>query len=183
MSEDLVIQHCSPTLAGLKTGSLFSCPCPSEEEVRRDVRALNQVLVPKGLCVLPLRRAGSRALIYLYRPDQLRRDLSRESAHALLGRMGYACLSAERCLVELARRLRQQEGFPHEIGLFLGYPPEDVRGFIEHKGRGCKCVGCWKVYGDPIRAQRRFDQYKTCTETYYRRWSRGASIGGLAVRA
>ena len=104
MSEDLVIQHCSPTLAGLKTGSLFSCPCPSEEEVRRDVRALNQVLVPKGLCVLPLRRAGSRALIYLYRPDQLRRDLSRKSAHALLGRMGYACLSAERCLVELARR-------------------------------------------------------------------------------
>ena len=71
MSEDLVIQYCSPTLAGLKTGSLFSCPCPSEEEVRRDVRALNQVLVPKGLCVLPLRRAGSRALIYLYRPDQL----------------------------------------------------------------------------------------------------------------
>ena len=56
MSEDLVIQYCSPTLAGLKTGSLFSCPCPSEEEVRRDVRALNQVLVPKGLCVLPLRR-------------------------------------------------------------------------------------------------------------------------------
>ena len=80
MSEDLVIQYCSPTLAGLKTGSLFSCPCPSEEEVRRDVRALNQVLVPKGLCVLPLRRAGSRALIYLYRPDQLRRDLSRKSA-------------------------------------------------------------------------------------------------------
>ena len=35
MSEELIIQHCSPTLAGLKTGSLFTCPCPSEEEARQ----------------------------------------------------------------------------------------------------------------------------------------------------
>ena len=26
MSEDLVVAHCAPTLAGLKTGSLFVCP-------------------------------------------------------------------------------------------------------------------------------------------------------------
>lgn len=44
------------------------------------------------------------------------------------------------------RRLQRFEAFPHEIGLFLSYPPEDVRGFIEHKGHESKCEGCWKVY-------------------------------------
>ena len=29
MSEDLLIRHCSPTLAGIKTGNLFSCACAS----------------------------------------------------------------------------------------------------------------------------------------------------------
>ena len=37
MSEDLIVQQCSPTLAGLKTGSLFTCPFRTEEELREDV--------------------------------------------------------------------------------------------------------------------------------------------------
>lgn len=181
MSEGLVIQHCSPTLAGLKTGSLFSCPCQSEEEARREVRRLNQILVPKGLSVLPLRCVNGRALIYLYRPAWLRRDLAQEDVSALLERMGYTCISPDRCLMELMRRLREEDGFPHEIGLFLGYPPEDVWGFIEHGGKGCKCVGCWKVYGDPEQAQKRFALYQRCTESYCRQWSSGASIERLAI--
>ncbi len=38
--------------------------------------------------------------------------------------------------------------FPHEIGLFLGYPPEDVCGYIRNKGKCQKCTGHWQVYGD-----------------------------------
>ena len=34
MSEELVVRQCAPTLAGIKTGSLFSCPCDSPEELR-----------------------------------------------------------------------------------------------------------------------------------------------------
>ena len=57
------------------------------------------------------------------------------------------------------RRLQRFEAFPHEIGLFLSYPPEDVRGFIEHKGHESKCDGCWKVYGDAERAKKTFRTY------------------------
>ena len=64
----MVIRHCSPTLAGLKTGSLFSCRYETEEALREDVRAMNRLLVPKGLRVLSLRYREGLALIYLYRP-------------------------------------------------------------------------------------------------------------------
>ena len=182
LPEELVIQFCAPTLAGLKTASLFSCDCPSLAEVKERVRQLNRILVPKGLSALLLRCVGGRrALIYLYRPDRLEEDLSDERAAAILEGMGYTCADCTGCLVELVKRVRKQPEFPHEIGLFLGYPPEDVAGFIRHKGRCCKCVGCWKVYGDPEQARRRFEQYQRCTKAYYAFWRSGIPLGSLAV--
>ena len=65
MSEELVVRQCAPTLAGIKTGSLFSCPCDSPEELRQEVRRINRLLAGKGLCLLPLRFDGGRALLYL----------------------------------------------------------------------------------------------------------------------
>ena len=43
--------------------------------------------------------------------------------------------------------------FPHEVGLFLSYPPEDVKGFIDHRANDFKCAGLWKVYGDEEKAR------------------------------
>lgn len=180
MQEEMIVQLCSPTLAGLKTGSLFSCPYQSEQEIMDDVRRLNRRLSPKGVRVLVL-RVRRRALIYVYRPSSLRKDLADESAAALLRGIGYAVDSAERCVVQLIDRLRTSAEFPHEIGLFLGYPPEDVLGFIENKAQDCKCVGCWKVYGDEDEARRRFAQYKKCTDVYCACWERGRSIERLTV--
>lgn len=68
MSEELVIRHCSPTLAGLKTGSLFNCSYRTERELTEGVRQLNRRLVPSGLRVVPVRRQAGKALIYVYRP-------------------------------------------------------------------------------------------------------------------
>ena len=50
-----MVRQCAPTLAGIKTGSLFPCPCSSREELLCQVRSLNRRLSPKGLCLLPLR--------------------------------------------------------------------------------------------------------------------------------
>ena len=81
MSEEMVVRQAAPTLAGIKTGSLFSCPCDSPEELRQEVRRINRLLAGKGLCLLPLRFDGGRALLYLYRPSRLRQDL--EDAEAV----------------------------------------------------------------------------------------------------
>lgn len=94
---------------------------------------------------------------------------------------GNTTVSCEKCIVQLAQRLRQRLDFPHEIGLFLGYPPEDVCGFMENKACNCKCVGCWKVYGDEAAAQKKFDQYKKCTRVYCDQWAKGKDIERLTV--
>lgn len=181
MSEEYLIRNCAPTLAGIKTASLFSCPYESREALLNDLRLVNRRLNTKGLRILPLRFSGKRALIYLYRTSQLAADLSGDAAAQILRQKGYTPDSCGKCLVLLARKLRQQEEFPHEIGLFLGYPPEDVCGFMENRACGCKCVGCWKVYGDEAAARKRFEQYKACTRVYRTRWANGTDIERLTV--
>ena len=181
MSEDFIIEQCAPTLAGIKTGSLFTCPYDTEEEIRSRVRELNRLLVPKGLCLLPMRYSAKRVLMYLYSPFRLRRDLSDRCAEELLREAGYTDTVAEHSLVRLIRRLRSGEDFPHEIGLFLGYPPEDVKGFIEHKAADFKYSGLWKVYGDEGKAKEMFYKYEKCTDIYCRLSEAGFGIEQLAV--
>lgn len=181
MSEEQVVRNCAPTLAGLKTGNLFACPYENREDLLDFLRSLNRRLGKKGVRAVPLRIRQDRALIYLYRPARLEKDLSCASCEALLSEFGYNCRGGSRCLTRLARRLKQQEDFPHEIGLFLSYPPEDVKGFIEHHAADFKYAGLWKVYGDEQRARDLFAKYQRCTEIYCQRLHAGSSIAQLAV--
>ena len=84
MSEEYVVRQCAPTLAGIKTGSLFPCPYQSRQALMSEIRALNRRLSPKGLILLPVRYLDGKALLYLYRPSNLRQDLKdRLAAHVL----------------------------------------------------------------------------------------------------
>ena len=177
MSEELIVRHCAPTLANLKTGSLFVCPITDRSSFFSSLRSLNELLVPKGLRALPLRIREYSALVYLYRPSRLKKDLEDPAAIKILQDHGYSCYG--KCLPKLIERVRASEEFPHEIGLFLGYPPEDVQGFLDH--RPCKCSGCWKVYGDENKAKKTFDLYKKCERVYCQQLARGIDIERLTV--
>ena len=132
MSEENLVRQCAPTLAGIKTGTIFPAPFTSLAELTAEIRELNRILVPKGLRLLPLRYQDHTALLYLYRPAELRVDLKDQLAEALLADAGYSGKSSEQCVAYLAKRFRSGGEFPHEVGLFLSYPPQDVRGFIEN---------------------------------------------------
>lgn len=183
MSEELLVRQCAPTLAGVKTGSLFSCPYNSKELMTDDVRRLNRTLVPKGLRLLPLRYSEKRVLLYLYRPAELWRDLTDAGAAEILNAAGYCCTDCDRCVVRLIQRLRTNDDFPHEIGLFLSYPPEDVKGFIDNNAANFKYSGLWKVYGDEERAMALFKKFRKCTDIYCRLWQAGVGLDKLAVAA
>lgn len=181
MSEKQVIRHCAPTLAGLKSGSMFSCKVESREALLCEVGRLNRLLSAKGVRCKILRLSGERALIYLYRKTQLAAALSHGVSRALLDARGYPVDHPEACVIRLADKIRSSADFPHEIGLFLGYPPEDVVGFIEQGPRSCKSVGYWRVYGDEEAARRRFAQFQKCSVAYAALFASGKTIERLTV--
>ena len=91
MAEDMVVRYCAPTLAGIKTGGMFSCPFQDIRSLRVWLRQINRRLAPKGVRVLSLRYRRGSALIYVYRPGMLCRDLKDTAAVRLLSERGYDC--------------------------------------------------------------------------------------------
>ena len=157
MSDEMFVRCCAPTLAGIKTGSMFSCEYSDREEMTDELRRLNRVLSAGEMCILPLRYHDGK-----------------EEA-------GYTGLRYQQCIRRLIRRIGNGNEFPHEIGLFLSYPPEDVRGFIENHAQNYKCIGYWKVYGDEEKARRTFEKYRKCTDSYRRSVKAGHKLAELAV--
>lgn len=181
MSDELVVAQCSPTMAGLKTGSLFTCPLENKKALTNSIRRLNTKLVPCGIRLLPVKYMENRVLIYMYRPERLKRDLEDETAKKILSSKDYPTYDMDRCVTELIRRLNNDAAFPHEVGLFLGYPPEDVDGFIKNGAHQAKCVGVWKVYGDEEAAKHKFAQYEKCTRLYCEAFRKHNSFDRLLV--
>ena len=65
--------------------------------------------------------------------------------------------------------------------MFLGYPPEDVSGFIKNGAQAFKCIGCWKVYGDEAKAKCTFAKYNKCTAIYCAQWAAEKSMERLTA--
>jgi hypothetical protein len=132
MSEETVVQFGAPTLAGIKTGSLFSCLYDTKAGVYEDVRRLNRVLTPRGLCLLPLRFGEKRVLMYLFRPSGLATDLRCRGARRILRDAGYDDASMGKCMRCLIRRLRESvPGITLRTTAMVGFPGETEEDFEE----------------------------------------------------
>lgn len=181
VSDQMIIEYCSPTLAGIKTGNMFSVKMEQGMDVNMEMRELNIMLRGKGLRVIPLKKTARYALIYMYRPDYLKKDLSNPRAVSILNEKGYDCCSPECCIAQLVKHLKEDGTFPHEVGLFLGYPPSDVECFMKHPCEGVKCCGCWKVYSEPEAARKTFSRFQRCTQVYHDMSKKGKTLAQLAV--
>ena len=67
MLEQSVIEYCAPTLAGIKTGNIFTCAFADKNKMYDSIRSWNKLLTKKGLRILPLRFQNNKALIYITR--------------------------------------------------------------------------------------------------------------------
>ena len=158
-----VVLQCAPFLKGLKV----SCMIMVDEEL---CQGLEEMFRRMDISWYILSRSGGRCLILFYREAGLSAHLNSRAVRRLIREYGYTDkMELSEMLARLSGRARdfaeRDMGFPHEIGAFLGYPAEDVRGFIENQGRKFLMTGYWKVYSDPERAGiifKEFDRAKIC---------------------
>ncbi len=182
ITENLLIEHCSLTLSSLKTASLFTIKFHNKSTLNDDVKFWNEKFTKRGVKVQLLKTNENSALVYVYRHDMLKNDMLNEKASAVLSQYGYENLSVHLALKRLSQRLCACEEFPHEIGLFLGYPPEDVQSFICNKGRNCNLCRYWKVYNNESEALLKFAKYDKCKAIYKKLWHEGRDILRLTVK-
>ena len=176
-----IIKNCAATLAGLGTAGIFNAGCPDRRCLEERLIELNRRLSPKGVLAEILLFRENTALIYVYRPSRLARCLAVPEAQEILLRYGYSSAEMSDSLERLRERFRESSGFPHEIGIFLGYPAYDVGQFIENNGRNYLCCGVWKAYSREEEARWIFSRVRHCTQVYQSALEKGASIDRLTV--
>ena len=93
------------------------------------------------------------------------------------------------CIYKLLKRLSDRimmycggnVEFPHEIGAFLEYPVEDVRGFLENKGENFLYSGYWKVYHNLSKTLKLFEYFDIVRDWTLKEIMNGKTIREVAV--
>ncbi len=181
--ETSFVTQCAPVLAGLKVANLFRWVEPDASAMHAMAERWAAELEPKGVTVSIIKECPvtHAYLVYVYRAKSLEESLQQPDVQQYLLREGYPQGGLQECLDHLSRCLCCEAEFPHEIGIFLGYPLEDVVGFVANKGKNYTFCGYWKCYGDPAAAQKTFERFRKCTEVYLRCFQSGTPITRLAV--
>ena len=172
-----IVKYCAPTLAGLKSASLFNIAKSTTTNLYEQIREINRHFTVCNIRVIPLYEKNERILIYVYRPDFLEKDLVNELSKTIL-----FSDDIHYCLSMLRQRMANNREYPHEIGLFLGYPPEDVYGFIYHRDEDLKVKGYWRVYNNAKHAKELFNQFDRCTKCLLKRLANGYTLEDLIVK-
>ena len=168
-TEYAIGRHCGVTFAGLKIASLVSLR-KGEEDV---IQTLSRRFEGKGFAFILLREDEERLLVYICHRARLTKYLFSSDVRAFLARFGYEYGSAEEALEQLKYRMHGE--FPHEIGIFLGYPLCDVCGFLRDPDGYILC-GAWKVYENADEAARTFERFRRCSACICRHMDRGRSL-------
>ncbi len=153
----------APSLCGIKPANLFTVSISdfSQEEFIK----WKNLLAGQNLGLVNFKSSDSRIMVIAFNLLWIRKILGDSLIQTYLRGKGYENPSdTAKTLDELFQRLKTQKGFPHEVGLILGYPFEDVVGFEENQGRNCKCCSYWKSYSDPSVAKKCCSEYKQCSK-------------------
>ena len=160
MNEELLVDHASQTLANKKLANLFTFKNIEKIDIEQMVFEWNEILND--------------------RPHKLKYVLNETKTKTLLSSLGYKTNDLNQCIDHLKFRFKN-ENFPHEIGIFLGYPYEDVIGFIENKGNNFLINGYWKVYANKDQKSIIFNNYNKIKQSYKIIFNRHKNISQLCV--
>lgn len=174
----LMAMNCAPILKGSKAANIMTV-------TRREAYEIGSLLQGTDISWRVLDMKAEKVILYLYREKKLREYLQKEDISLFLAGCGYDGGDVRKMLQKLTLRLRQYDSglreYPHEMGIFLGYPLKDVTGFMENGGENYAYLGYWKVYHDVSGAIRLFHCFDQDREQAVSELVMGKTIREIAV--
>lgn len=173
-----VVCQCAPVLKGIKISNLVRIPAGTW-------KMLWHTLIGSHVICVPLYFGKDSDMIFLYRYNKMEDHLRKEEVGSFLKEYGYQNLSVSGVIARLRVRYEEyMEGkaeFPHELGVILEYPVEDVQGFICNQGKNCLLSKYWKVYHNKEKAEETFKRYDQVRENAMAEMIAGRPLRQVAV--
>lgn len=179
----ILANHCMPTLFHWKPSNLVNVDRIYFNDEKLFFMILSKELERFSCRYFIVYKDEGSILLLIYYYDLLKEIIGKKDVENILKSYGYGInhrsilkgiegegeLDSVFCCLEhlrmrYANYRKTRDGFPHEIGLILGYPIEDVKDFIKYKGKKYLCNGFWKVYHEPDKAKQLFSAFQNLRE-------------------
>ncbi len=148
--------YCAPVLLGVKSGNTITIE-------NQEISFLSLNIDTAEIKHHILFQDENKSVLFLYRPQLVENKLREGAVLRFLTCLGYRNFTLRNILQRLTVRYEEymESGgeFPHELGIFLDYPLDDVLCFIRYGGQDCKKCGYWKVYTNLEEAEEKFQLY------------------------
>ncbi len=145
--------HAAPTISGIKPSSLVVLKGSCARHFVKHERDIKRIM---PLDIEILHKDEKRVSLLVFNSDTLLTHISQAENMNYLTSLGYPAYN----LATVLGRLKSQfsSGCPSEIGVFLGYPVDDVIAF-QSKCEKPLFIGYWSVYNDVQGAKQIFEQF------------------------
>lgn len=171
--ETQLAMQCAPVIMGLKISNLLIISNENVDKVKK-------ILDGSKLSRQILLEREEKSVFLVYRLDCLKKYLSQEKIKKLLRQLGYQRMELEELFSVFIKRYnrycRYGGNFPHEMGVLLGYPVEDIIGFIENDGKNFLYTGYWKVYKNKKEKINLFHEFEVAKEILIQLIAMGVSM-------
>lgn len=172
-----IVCQCAPVLKGIKISNIVTIAAGAWKTIKR-------TLAGSRIICVPLFMGREKDVIFLYRYEEMAEHLKNENVRKFMEEYGYINPTVESVIFRLRRRYQDysegKTGFPHELGVLLEYPLEDVQGFIQNQGKNCLLCKYWKVYHNKERAKEIFQQYDQVRECAMKEMIAGCPLRQVA---
>ncbi|ABX42649.1 DUF3793 family protein [Lachnoclostridium phytofermentans] len=161
---------CAPVIMHCRAACSLSVMHKTQEQIEVFGCFLHLILCNQ-LLIQPVVLTEDFTVYLIYREDMLLEKVNDARARLLLDKFNYPHGSLSNIVSRLSIRLEEyffeEEPFPHEIGVFLGYPIEDILEFIKEDGKNSLITGYWKVYYNAQNAIKIFSSFDLAKEEIY----------------
>lgn len=154
-----IIRLIGPVILGSKSAEIVNIPGGAEDKKKK----LNEIKEFFDGCrkikyeIINVNDNSKRVLFI--NEKSMNRCLEDKKCRNFLKFLGYPKeYNFEEYMKELVLRLESEE-FPHEIGIFLGYPLKDVLGFMGYGNKEFVEVCSWRIYGDKEISQKVYNRF------------------------
>lgn len=177
-----LILQCAPVIVGMKMSNLLIIQ-------NKYLRQIKKLLSHSKISYYVLYVSAGKSTVLLYNRKKLEYYVSGKRIRRFLEESGYEDFELEAIFRRFRKRYEiyrdycpakeRKNLFPHELGLLLGYPIEDVQGFIQNDGKNYLYTGYWKVYCNVPPKRVLFRRYEMAKEILIGLVSNGVDIAEI----
>ena len=162
--EKFLLYNASLVISQVKPSATITLKKGSDSIYEKWIKYGEDFLKAIDIEYINLRECENALIILIYDAQELSNYIFKKESKSFLTKLGYSDENDLNDYLKMLKRRYEEFNCPHELGIFLGYPIDDVKDFMNCSNKKCLACGYWRVYNDYNAAKEIFNTYDMIKE-------------------